>query len=364
MIFNEMSMFAFVIFFMMKNLSSSSTFPIFPISLITVFISFYYPIPLPFLLYFSYFSISSRSVLYPLFPPISCHLSSSFLLPVFIPPFDLVFYHVSLVLSSPLSTLSHSLLSSLPSAVISLSFSPLHCHLSLILSSVISLSFSFSPLFSPLSSLSPSLLSSILSTVISLSFSPLISSLHCHLSFLLYSHLLSSLHCHLPLLLSSPLISLSFSPLFSPLSPVNVVLCSEALLRVSTISLSAKASTLEVTSSQRIKVGFFKRALQRTKNGKGEKRKEREGNRNQEKNKNEKKTKEKEGNHKNKNEECTYLAMETFCLSPPESLAPLSPTEVCIPLGSLFIVSNKLHFSMAWTTSSDVAEALPYLRER
>ena len=200
MIFNEMSMFAFVIFFMMKNLSSSSTFPIFPISLITVFISFYYPIPLPFLLYFFYFSISSRSVLYPLFLPISCHLSSSFLLPVFIPPFDLVFYHVSLVLSSPLSTLSHSLLSSLPSAVISLSFSPLHCHLSLILSSVISLSFSFSPLFSPLSSLSPSLLSSILSTVISLSFSPLI----------------SSLHCHLPLLLSSPLISLSFSPLSSP----------------------------------------------------------------------------------------------------------------------------------------------------
>ena len=43
--------------------------------------------------------------------------------------------------------------------------------------------------------------------------------------------------------------------------PVRVVRCSEALLKVSTISLSAKASTDEVTSSHRIRVGFFKRAL-------------------------------------------------------------------------------------------------------
>lgn len=42
---------------------------------------------------------------------------------------------------------------------------------------------------------------------------------------------------------------------------MSVVLCSEALLSVSTMSLSAKASTEEVTSSHRIRVGFFSRAL-------------------------------------------------------------------------------------------------------
>ena len=71
-----------------------------------------------------------------------------------------------------------------------------------------------------------------------------------------------SLLCHLPLLLL----------LSSLLSTVTCQCCS--LLRGSSksikISLSAKASTLEVTSSQRIKVGFFKRALQHTKNGGGE----------------------------------------------------------------------------------------------
>ena len=46
-------------------------------------------------------------------------------------------------------------------------------------------------------------------------------------------------------------------------------------------------------------------------------------------------------------EKIAYLAMETFCLSPPESLAPLSPTEVCSPLGSFLIVSIRLHFSIA-----------------
>lgn len=44
--------------------------------------------------------------------------------------------------------------------------------------------------------------------------------------------------------------------------PVRVVRCSEALLSVSTMSLSAKASTDEVTSSHSIRVGFFKRALE------------------------------------------------------------------------------------------------------
>ena len=44
-------------------------------------------------------------------------------------------------------------------------------------------------------------------------------------------------------------------------SPVSVVRCSEALLRVSTMSLSAKASTDDVTSSHRISVGFFSSAL-------------------------------------------------------------------------------------------------------
>jgi hypothetical protein len=44
--------------------------------------------------------------------------------------------------------------------------------------------------------------------------------------------------------------------------PVKVVRCSEALLSVSTMSLSAKASTDEVTSSHSIRVGFFKRALE------------------------------------------------------------------------------------------------------
>ena len=43
--------------------------------------------------------------------------------------------------------------------------------------------------------------------------------------------------------------------------PVSVVLCSEARRNVSTISLSAKASTLEVTSSHRMRVGFFNKAL-------------------------------------------------------------------------------------------------------
>ena len=42
---------------------------------------------------------------------------------------------------------------------------------------------------------------------------------------------------------------------------MSVVLCSDALLNVSTISLSAKASTLEVTSSHKISVGFFNNAL-------------------------------------------------------------------------------------------------------
>ena len=42
---------------------------------------------------------------------------------------------------------------------------------------------------------------------------------------------------------------------------MRVVLCSDALLSVSTMSLSAKASTEEVTSSHRIRVGFFNRAL-------------------------------------------------------------------------------------------------------
>ena len=42
---------------------------------------------------------------------------------------------------------------------------------------------------------------------------------------------------------------------------MSVVLCSDALLNVSTMSLSAKASTLEVTSSHKIKVGFFNNAL-------------------------------------------------------------------------------------------------------
>ena len=42
---------------------------------------------------------------------------------------------------------------------------------------------------------------------------------------------------------------------------MSVVLCSDALLSVSTMSLSAKASTLEVTSSHKIKVGFFNNAL-------------------------------------------------------------------------------------------------------
>jgi hypothetical protein len=52
--------------------------------------------------------------------------------------------------------------------------------------------------------------------------------------------------------------------------PVRVVRCSEALLSVSTMSLSAKASTDEVTSSHSIRVGFFKRALEGKKEGKKE----------------------------------------------------------------------------------------------
>ena len=45
--------------------------------------------------------------------------------------------------------------------------------------------------------------------------------------------------------------------------PVSVVRCSEALLSVSTMSLSAKASTDEVTSSHSISVGFLRRALRK-----------------------------------------------------------------------------------------------------
>ena len=53
----------------------------------------------------------------------------------------------------------------------------------------------------------------------------------------------------------------------------------------------------------------------------------------------------------------------TFCLSPPESLAPLSPTEVCRPCLSFAMVSTRLHLSMARCRSSDEALALPYLME-
>lgn len=49
--------------------------------------------------------------------------------------------------------------------------------------------------------------------------------------------------------------------------PVRVVRCSEALLSVSTMSLSAKASTDEVTSSHSIRVGFLRRALEGRKEG-------------------------------------------------------------------------------------------------
>ena len=63
-------------------------------------------------------------------------------------------------------------------------------------------------------------------------------------------------------------------------------------------------------------------------------------------------------------EKIAHLAIETFCLSPPDSLAPLSPTEVCSPLGSFLIVSIRLHLSMAWAISADVAEAFPYLRQK
>ena len=103
-------------------------------------------------------------------------------------------YMTLFILSSPLSSLPHSLL----------------CHLPLLL-----------------------LLSSLLSTVISLSFSPLLPSLHCHLYLLLSSHLISSLHCHLSLLLSSPL----FSPLSSPTpSLISSLLCHLSLILSSLLS--------------------------------------------------------------------------------------------------------------------------------
>lgn len=51
--------------------------------------------------------------------------------------------------------------------------------------------------------------------------------------------------------------------------PVRVVRCSEALLSVSTMSLSAKASTDEVTSSHSIRVGFLRRALEGKKRRQG-----------------------------------------------------------------------------------------------
>jgi hypothetical protein len=57
-----------------------------------------------------------------------------------------------------------------------------------------------------------------------------------------------------------------------------------------------------------------------------------------------------------------YRAIETFCLSPPDSLAPLSPTDVCRPFGSFSIVSRRLHLSSAEAMSAGVALMLPYLR--
>jgi hypothetical protein len=56
-----------------------------------------------------------------------------------------------------------------------------------------------------------------------------------------------------------------------------------------------------------------------------------------------------------------YRAIETFCLSPPDSLAPLSPTDVWRPFGSFSIVSRRLHLSSAVDMSADVALMLPYL---
>ena len=77
--------------------------------------------------------------------------------------------------------------------------------------------------------------------------------------------------------------------------------------------------------------------------------------------KNKKKGKNKTSNNSNA---CvrTYRAIETFCLSPPDSLAPLSPTDVCRPLGSFSIVSSRLHLSSAEAMSAEVVLTLPYLR--
>mmetsp|Transcript_19576 Transcript_19576/g.21253 ORF Transcript_19576/g.21253 Transcript_19576/m.21253 type:complete len:103 (-) Transcript_19576:1682-1990(-) len=94
---------------------------------------------------------------------------------------------------------------------------------------------------------------------------------------------------------------------------VTVVLSAVAERRVSMISFSAKASTEDVTSSHKMSEGFLKIAL----------------------------------------------AIETFCLSPPDSLAPLSPTFVSSPRGNLSIVPLRLLLSIALCTSSDVALTLP-----
>lgn len=79
------------------------------------------------------------------------------------------------------------------------------------------------------------------------------------------------------------------------------------------MSLSAKASTDDVTSSHRISVGSLSNAR----------------------------------------------AMLTFCRSPPDSRAPRSPTEVWMPSLSLASVSLRLQRSTARRRSSSVAEALP-----
>mmetsp|Transcript_14753 Transcript_14753/g.20225 ORF Transcript_14753/g.20225 Transcript_14753/m.20225 type:complete len:95 (-) Transcript_14753:7-291(-) len=75
---------------------------------------------------------------------------------------------------------------------------------------------------------------------------------------------------------------------------VIVVLLRAALRKVSTISLSAKASTDDVTSSHRINEGSRKMAL----------------------------------------------AMATFCRSPPERRAPRSPTTVSNPTPPTFLRSS------------------------